>query len=90
MTGGYTSHYTTTDLVGLAAGASFGASVHVCDMSMTHARSKAHASSSRVRPVGPMDKASASGAGDSRFESWAGQKTVAQRSDVCIAAFRSL
>ena len=28
----------------------------------------------RVRPVGPMDKASASGAGDSRFESWAGQK----------------
>ena len=26
-----------------------------------------------VWPVGPMDKASASGAGDSRFESWAGQ-----------------
>ena len=26
------------------------------------------------RPVGLMDKASASGAGDSRFESWAGQK----------------
>ena len=25
------------------------------------------------RPVGLMDKASASGAGDSRFESWAGQ-----------------
>ena len=24
-------------------------------------------------PVGPMDKASASGRGDSRFESWAGQ-----------------
>ena len=28
--------------------------------------------SSTHRPVGPMDKASASGAGDSRFESWAG------------------
>ena len=27
------------------------------------------------RPVGLMDKASASGAGDSRFESWAGQIT---------------
>ena len=29
--------------------------------------------SSLRRPVGLMDKASASGAGDSRFESWAGQ-----------------
>ena len=28
---------------------------------------------SLTRPVGLMDKASASGAGDSRFESWAGQ-----------------
>jgi hypothetical protein len=26
----------------------------------------------RIWPVGLMDKASASGAGDSRFESWAG------------------
>ena len=29
----------------------------------------------RMRPVGLMDKASASGAGDSRFESWAGHFT---------------
>ena len=34
----------------------------------------------RLQPrwsVGPMDKASASGAGDSRFESWAGHCTEA-------------
>ena len=31
------------------------------------------------RPVGLMDKVSASGAGESRFESWAGQAIVAGR-----------
>ena len=36
--------------------------------------------SSLRRPVGLMDKASASGAGDSRFESWAGQTLPGARS----------
>ena len=31
----------------------------------------------KSRPVGLMDKASASGAGDSRFESWAGHMRIA-------------
>ena len=30
-----------------------------------------------IRPVGPLDKASATGAVDSRFESWVGQPVVA-------------
>ena len=37
-------------------------------------------------PVGLMDKASASGAGDSRFESWAGQK----HAYLCPLSFRPL
>ena len=32
-----------------------------------------YAAGTKIRPVGLMDKASASGAGVSRFESWAGQ-----------------
>ena len=37
------------------------------------------------RPVGLMDKASASGAGDSRFESWAGQiKPCIGGADTCL------
>ena len=140
MTGGYTSHYTTTDLVGLAYNAynsQLTIQCHrprpfrcVCVCATTHAHplqfkhrhivcargcevpcvcvasvvclqipwavlakaverqcwcecgcvlSPGHTdipNSTRagcVWPVGPMDKASASGAGDSRFESWVGQ-----------------
>ena len=39
------------------------------------------------RPVGLMDKASAPGAGDSRFESWAGQ-AIAHTSPCCAGAPR--
>lgn len=35
------------------------------------------------RPVGLMDKASASGAGDSRFESWAGQFAGIRQACIC-------
>ena len=43
-----------------------------------------------VWPVGLMDKASASGAGDSRFESWAGHLLRACRDDlVCPCTTRN-
>ena len=39
-----------------------------------------------LRPVGLMDKASASGAGDSRFESWAGQMCITEQCHNKVAA----
>ena len=39
-----------------------------------------------LRPVGLMDKASASGAGDSRFESWAGQMGITEQCHNKVAA----
>ena len=40
-------------------------------------------------PVGPMDKASASGAGDSRFESWAGHSHASAHSQAMLARSHS-
>ena len=40
-------------------------------------------------PVGPMDKASASGAGDSRFESWAGHSHASAQKQAMLARSHS-